>query len=310
MTSEIERRPRSFLTLTLFLGGSIFLFTAFCGMMPAQTPAPSPPSAAGATAVPQFSFDVVSVRRNISGSREMTRQSAADTDDITMTNVPLALALFFAWQINDPNFVAGIPDWAWTERYDIVAKVDPSNLAAYHALTNKQRAAMLQPVLADRFKLQAHRETKDRPVYALVVAKGGPKLKEATPGEAHPNTAKANPGGFQHGATIFTTGQGQLTGEAASMSDLAVSLSTSGFEALGLGRPVVDKTGLTSRFDFALQLPQPDANTPAPDGNDTQQETAASLSNALQDQLGLKLQPATAPTEYLVVDHLEKPSEN
>jgi uncharacterized protein (TIGR03435 family) len=255
-------------------------------------------------------FDVVSIRQNKSGSREMTRQSSADTDNITMTNVPLALVVFYAYWINDPNMIMGVPDWASTERYDVVAKVAPSDLAAYHALPNRQRAAMLQAVLADRFKLQVHHETKASPVYDLVVAKGGPKLKEAQPGEAHPDTAKANPNAFQHGATIFATGSNQITGEAARMGDLAVSLSTRGFEALGLGRPVIDKTGLTGRYDFVLQLPLPSANAPSTEGEDAPQESAASLSNALQDQLGLKLQPATAPTDYLVIDHVERPSAN
>jgi bla regulator protein BlaR1 len=255
-------------------------------------------------------FDVVSIRQNKSGSREMMRQSAADTDSITMTNVPLALVVFYAYWINDPNMITGVPDWAMTERYDVVAKVAPSDLAAYHALPNRQRAAMLQAVLTDRFKLQVHHETKDSPVYTLVVAKGGPKLKEAQPGEAHPDTAKANPNAFQHGATIFATGSNQITGEAAKMGDLAVSLSTRGFEALGLGRPVIDKTGLTGRYDFVLQFPLPGANAASTEVEDAPQESAASLSNALQDQLGLKLQSATAPTDYLVIDHVERPSAN
>lgn len=267
------------------------------------SPAQSAP-AASASAAPQLTFDVVSVRRNVSGGRQMTRQSAADTDDITMTNVPLAVIVFYAYFINNESLLLGLPDWAMSERYDVTAKVAPADLPAYHALTGKQRAAMLQSVLADRFQLHAHRETRDRPVYALVVAAGGPKLKEAIPGELHPNTAKANPSGFVHGATIFATGQGQLTGEAAGMADLALALSNS--EAEILGRTVVDKTGLTGRYDFILQM---DADLSSQDAAARQQDQTAALFTALQ-QLGLKLQPATAPAEYLVVDHLEKPSEN
>jgi uncharacterized protein (TIGR03435 family) len=265
----------------------------------AQTNPYSTPGAA-----PKLSFDVVSIRRNISGSREMTRQSAADTDDITMTNVPLALVVFYAYHINDQNLATGIPEWAWSERYDLIAKVAASDLPAYHALTNTQRAAMLQAVLADRLKLQLHRETKDRPVFALVVAKGGPKLEQSKPGEAQPNTAKSNPGGFVHGATIFTTGPGQITGEAATMADLALSLSNRGAESLG--RPVVDKTGLSGKYDFTLQI----APESAASGEGDAQQQATSLFTALEEQLGLKLQPAAAPTEYLVVDHIERPSVN
>jgi uncharacterized protein (TIGR03435 family) len=276
-----------------------------------STPAQPPATAQSAATPPSLAFDIVSIRRNVSGSREMTRQSAANTDDITMTNVPLALVVFYAYGINDPNFVTGIPQWAWTERYDVAAKVAPENLAAYHALTNKQRAAMLQTVLTDRLKLQVHPEMKDRAIYALVVAKGGPKLKETQPGATHPNTAKANPNGFQKGVTVFTTGSGQWTGEAANMDALAVALSNQGMgPILSLGRPVIDKTGLTSKYDFVLQLPLPDPNTPASDSGGIQQDSASSLSNSLQDQLGLKLQSATAPTSYLVIDHMERPSAN
>jgi uncharacterized protein (TIGR03435 family) len=160
---------------------------------------------------------------------------------------------------------------------------------------------MLQPVLAERFKLQAHHEIKDRPVYALVVAKGGPKLKAAQSGEAHPNTDKANPNGMHHGSTIFATAPGQITGEAASTGDLALTLSDRGEQSLG--RPVIDKTGLAGKYDFTLQLPPPAS------GDDAQQ-TVATLFTAVQEQLGLKLEPTTAPTDYLVIDHIERPSAN
>lgn len=300
-------------TLRRALSVSLAAFVAVSAMLTAhahsQSAAMNPGMSASVPASP-LTFDVVSIRRNVSGAHEMTRQSAADTDDITMTNVPLALVVFYAYWINDPNFVTGIPDWAYAERYDVTAKVDPDNLAAYHALTNRQRAAMLQAILAERFKLQVHHEMKDRPVYALAIAKGGPKLREAKPGEAHPNTEKANTAAFQKGATIFATGSSQITGEAASMGDLAVSLSTRGLEALGLGRPVVNKTGLPGKYDFTLQLPAPDINASTAGSDEVQQQTAASLSDALQDQLGLKLQPATAPTDFLVIDHIERPSAN
>ena len=263
------------------------------------------PQVAAAIPAMRLRFDVVSIRRNLSASHEMMRQSAANTDEIAMTNVPLALVVLYANWINDPNLVTAMPQWAWTERYDITAKVAPENLAQYHALTNRQCAAMLEVVLADRFKLQAHHETKDRPVYALVVAKGGPKLREAQPGETHPNADKANPNAFQHGATIFATGAGQLTGEAASMSDLAVSLSTRGFEALGLGRPVIDKTSLNGKYDFTLQ-----SEPAAADGDGAPEAAVSSLSSALDNQVGLKLQPATAPIDLLVIDHIERPTEN
>jgi uncharacterized protein (TIGR03435 family) len=281
---------------------SVFLTVA--AALPAQT---SPPSAAVAAA-PQLSFDVVSVRQNKSGGPEMTRQSSADSDGITMTNVPLFLIVFYGYHINDANLATGIPGWAMTERYDVIAKVAPSDVPAYQKLTSMQRGQMMQKVLADRFKLQTHRETKDRPVYALVIAKDGIKMKEAKPGDNYPNGVKDNGNGFAHGATIFATGPGQLTAQGASMADLALTLSNTGRESLG--RVVVDRTGLTGRYDFTLQT-APDQIQAKSGPSDGQQEiTGSSIFAALQEQLGLKLQPSTAPTEYLVVDHIERPSEN
>lgn len=233
----------------------------------------------------------------------MQRQSAADTDDITMTNVPLALIVLYAYWTNDPNLIAGMPDWAWSERYDLIAKVAPSDLDKYHRLDKIQRAAMLQPVLADRFKLQAHHETKDRPVYTLVIAKNGPKLKQATPGEVYPSHPSAN--GFVHGSTVRVIDQGQISGEGASMAEFATTLSNVGTEFLG--RPVVDKTNLTGRYDFMLQFTSDMSSASI---SERQQAATSALFTALQDQLGLKLQPATAPTDRLVIDHIERPTSN
>ena len=286
---------------------SVFVALAFlilAAALPAQTNPPSTPT----TAAPQISFDVVSVRQNKSGSAAMTRQSSADSDGISMTNAPLARILFYAYQINDANLIAGIPAWAWTERYDIFAKVAPSDVPAYQKLTNAQRGEMVQKLLADRFKLQAHRETKDRPVYALVIAKGGIKMKEAKPGDTYPNGIHLNSNGFVHGATIFSTGPEDLTAQGASMGDLATVLSNRGQNFFD--RIVVDKTGLTGRYDFTLQFA-----LDQPSEDDGQQGAASGSSNpsiftALPEQLGLKLQPMTAPTEYVVIDHIERPSEN
>jgi uncharacterized protein (TIGR03435 family) len=279
-----------------------------CLAAPAQTPpAPATPATqASQPAVAPLTFDIVSIRRNTSGSRQMIRQSSADTDEITMTNVPLALVVYYAYNINNENLVSGLPDWAWSERYDVTAKVAPSDLATYRSLANQQRAAMLQTVLADRCHLQVHRDSKDLPVYALIVGNGGARLKQAPPNDSTAVTPKPSPNGFSHGATISATGPGELNGNAATMADLALTLSN--IESKSLGRLVVDRTGLTGKYNFTLQTePLPPA---ASDGEGTQQDAAASLIVALQQQLGLKLQPETAPTTYLVIDHMERPSPN
>lgn len=95
---------------------------------PSSAAAPQPPAATAST--PALTFDVISIRRNTSGTREMTRQSSSNTDSISMTNVPLALVVLYAYWINDPNMIQGLPDQAWSDRYDVTAKVAPENLAA------------------------------------------------------------------------------------------------------------------------------------------------------------------------------------
>ena len=276
----------------------LFLVSALTLSAVAQS-APAPPA-------PNLSFDVVSVKRNVSASRQMTRQSSATSDGISMTNAPAFLMVFYAYGINDENLAVGLPEWAINERYDLTAKVAASDVPAYQALTTRQRAQMLQKVLADRFHLQAHRETRNRLIYALVIAKGGIKMKEASAAGTPTNVSKPPEGGFAHGVTIFSTGPGELTGHAATMADLALSLSNG--NARSLGRLVVDRTGLSGKYDFTLQLPiaQPGGDTQG----DVSQPDPGVLFTALQEQLGLKLQPATAPTEYLVIDHIERPTQN
>jgi len=258
------------------------------------------------SAVPTVSFDVVSIRQNNSGNRQMTRQSSGTSDGITMTNVPLFLIVFYAYGINDENLATGFPLWAMNERYDLTAKVAASEVPAYQSLTNRQRGQMLQKVLADRFHLQVHRESRNRPVYALVVAKSGIKIKEVSADKPSASTSKPSDSGFAHGATIFSTGPGEITGHAATMADLALSLSNR--EARSLGRLVVDRTGLPGKYDFTLELPVAEPGDKS-DGNANQPDPGT-LFTALQEQLGLKLQPATVPTEYLVIDRIERPTEN
>jgi uncharacterized protein (TIGR03435 family) len=141
---------------------------------------------------------------------------------------------------------------------------------------------MMQALLADRFKLKLHRQTKDMPVYALVVGKNGPKLKRSA------LDAKSS-------ATISN---GQIIFSRVALPALAYNLSQM------LDRPVLDRTSLSENYyDFKLEW-TPDGSPPAPGSN------ASSIFTAVQEQLGLKLESARVPQEILVVDHAERPSEN
>lgn len=184
--------------------------------------------------------------------------------------------------------VSGLPDWGRNkaEIYDIDARTGGDKPA-----TVEQVRLMLQSLLADRFQLKLHRESKDLPVYELVIGKGGAKLvaklSDETPGRS--NTAGARP-----------PAPATLTGSLASLLTLLSN---------GVDRPIVDKTGLTeSYYEYAnLDWVQFARDRRAAADNASLGE---SIFTAVQEKLGLKLQPTKAPTSVLVIDHVDRPSEN
>src|SRR3984885_8506237 len=202
-----------------------------------------PPNGAAATqdvALP--AFDVVSIKQNKSGSgmvRMMTR-----SDGYSATNVSLKMLLQGAYGIRE-DLMSGLPNWVESTRYDIDAKVADSDVDALKKLSPEQRRSMLKPVLVDRFKLKVHTETKQLPVYELVVVKGGSKLKDATPGDTYANGIKG-PYGTAH-AGMRRWGRGQLRGQGLPIASLVNMLSQQ------LQRTVIDKTSLTGKYDFELQ---------------------------------------------------------
>jgi uncharacterized protein (TIGR03435 family) len=165
---------------------------------------------------------------------------------------------------------------------------------------------MLQPVLAERFQLKVHRETRDLPVYELVVAKGGPKLHEAKPGDTYPNGIKGPDG--HSGPGLIWIQDGQLTCQAVGMVELTRILSQR------LGHNVLDKTGLTGKYDLAMQWPPPE-DRPGPmfdggEGGNAAESSGPSIFTVIQEQLGLKLESHKTAVEVLVIDHVEAPSAN
>jgi len=172
------------------------------------------------------------------------------------------------------DFQLSGPDWLNSEIYDIAATMPPST-------STDQVLPMLQSLLADRFQLKLHRETKEVPMYALVVGKTGLKIKE---------------GEFGHSST--SASQGQLTAQKIPLSKLADFLSNQ------LGSPVTDMTGMKGFFDFTLEW-APDAR-PGEAGGASDSTPGASIFTAVQEQLGLKLESRKGPVEILVIDHVEK----
>jgi uncharacterized protein (TIGR03435 family) len=183
--------------------------------------------------------------------------------------------------------VTGGPSWLNTEYWDVAAKLPP-NMPASGKELNRKTELMLQTLLADRFKLVVHREKRDQPVYGLVLAKGGPQLKQTS-------------------ASQFSVRfvNGRLEFRHASMERLAMYLynpPAPGRPTVA-DRPVFDRTGLQGFFDFTLEW------TPETARSDST-ANGPSLFTALEEQLGLKLQPEKSALEYLVVDRAERPSEN
>jgi uncharacterized protein (TIGR03435 family) len=220
-------------------------------------------------------FEVASVKPNTSGSG--SSRTSGTTGQITITNRSLKELIKMAYSVQD--FQISAPDWLGSAKFDIVAKIPAG-------APKDQRPAMMQALLAERFHLAVHRESKEMPAYALVLAKSGPKLQQVEPGGTSMNDNEDN-------------NSRRIAAERASMAVLAETL------ARIVEHPVVDHTGLQGVYSLKLQY-TPD--NPKSDGPDA---AGPSIYAALQEQLGLKLQTQKLPVDVIVVDHVDGvPTEN
>ncbi len=264
------------------------------------------PLAVGAADVKVPEFDVVSVKQNKSADGRM--RIMFTPDGYSATNVSAKQLIQMAYGIRQ-DLISGGPGWVESAGYDFDAKVAGPDVDALKKLSPEQRRSMLQPALTDRFKLKVHTETKQLPVFELVVAKGGSKLKEASPSDTYANGIKGPDGVARGGMMRF--GPGQLTAQAVPMTSLVNMLSQQ------LHQTVIDKTGLTGKYDLELNWTPDQGSEPMFKGTDGSQHaepapdsSGPSIFTAIQEQLGLKLQSAKGPVETLVIDHVEMPSEN
>lgn len=197
--------------------------------------------------------------------------------------------------------IEGGPDWMGSRAFDINAKVDDETAARWSKMPqqalDEERRSMMRVVLAERFNLKFHRETREMPALVLIVAKGGSKLQAP---QAENDLAAGVPV-----SRINFVGRGHMEGHHALMSNLARSLAA---EPEIAGVPVVDETGLTGGYDFALRW-TPDDPGHGGGGADADAQWP-SLFTALGEQLGLKLTREKQPMEIIVVDSVEMPSEN
>lgn len=277
------------------LGLAPLLAVALATASFAQSSASQPATPAPAAAAP--AFEVAAIKVNNSGGGN----SSSNTNDgrFTASNVTLkSLIQYEAYGIPGPRILGG-PKWIDTTRFDVEAKMDEAEAAQLKALDRKQNGeqthAMFQQLLADRFKLAVHWETRELPIYALVAAKNGPKLQPTT-------ELNGGSGTSSHGSQTSR----ELKATNQTVQDLAETLTQILSEELG--RNVVDKTGIEGKYDFTLKwTPETDA---APTADNGAPDSGPSLFTALQEQLGLKLESAKGPVKVLVIDHAEMPSEN
>lgn len=248
----------------------------------------SSPPASPATPAASPAYEVVSIKPSKSECVGMSYNSPPgrlEVRCVTLGSLVYSAYMFNPYGIGPRGDPQGLPGWAKSARFDVDAKMDDVTAETMTTLNQEERGKlrqrMLRALLADRFKLQVHTETKERPVYELVVAHGGAKLKPWPAGVEARGSMRA---------------ESLIRMEGWPVEQLAFSLSDS------LDRPVVDKTGLTGKYDIALKW-TPDDQQGRPDAGPT-------IFAAIQEQLGLKLVPARGPVDTLVVDHAEQPAEN
>ena len=275
---------------------------------PQGRPKTEPVEPGATTAV---AFAVASIKPDKSHSGAITIQF--EPDGFSATNIPLRPLIREAYGVQDPEIVGG-PSWIDSATYDIHAKVEDTDVAALKHLTFDQRRQMLRPILEDRFKLRIHWEMKVLPIYALVIAKNGPKLEKAKVSASAPQVSVGPNLPMPAPIAVRMTGRGQIQGADAPIDLLVKSLARQ--PELG-GRKILDKTGLTDQYDWELHWTPED---PAPltghaeagrQGNTSPPDSSGpSIFTAIQEQLGLKLESQKAPVSVLVIDHVEQPSEN
>ena len=253
---------------------------------------PEPKTSVPATTVTEY--DVATVKKSTyqNGSRIMNTQDGFKCD-----NVPLKTLIANAYQI-DQQFISGGAGWVDATGYDVNAKVAGADLETLKKMTAVERRALLQALLAERFKLKVHQETKELPIYELVVAKSGFKLKPLPPVDKEAEAAKTPEQKRHIGYTM--TKPGGYQGQGVTIENLAGNLD------YVVNRTVTDKTGLTGIYDIDLKWTPEDGD----EAKDSGAEAGPSIFTALQEQLGLKLQPSKGPVETLVIDRAELPTEN
>jgi uncharacterized protein (TIGR03435 family) len=268
----MPRSHRSNIFKAFYLSAVLAVAVAACPTLHAQTAATTAAQA----------YDVAAIKP--SKAVGPGRIGFDDNGTFSATNVNVNLLIQLAFHMRR-DLVLNVPKWAQEEHFDIQAKMVDGEVKSDPSLTQEQRDDLqllkLQSLLIDRFHLKMHKETRIMQIYELAVGKNGIKMTPVDTPEDGPSNIRG--------------GAGTVSAQAIPMDFFAQALSNY------LSDVVVNKTGLTGRYDFTLKW-SPDETKPIDD--------APSIFTAVQEQLGLKLQPVKAPVEVLVVDSVEHPTEN
>jgi uncharacterized protein (TIGR03435 family) len=297
--------------------GKILAMGFVCvGMAVGQTAAPM--TGAARTKVgpsKAYAFEVVSIRQNISDVQGDFGKPTADGYRMTNSTLGLVINTAYVPQVGgaafySPGQIKGLPAWVNSESYDIDARISDADRAEWQKPESQKLMlqSMLQTMLVERCKLAVHREIRDASVYSLVIGKSGIKFKETDPTAEHPGGIPLPWGGVVVSSRDDKGSYMSLYG--ASIVSLA-SLLSNILSGLGLHDGIVqDKTGLTGRYDFVIKFPpieprgQSDAQGALP------ADDPSSVAFTAVAALGLKLEKDKGQVETLVIDHMERPSEN
>jgi uncharacterized protein (TIGR03435 family) len=316
MNRPVRRLPS---ILIIFFLLSIACFAQSGPSSVANSSKPASPSSAPASVSDLPKFEVATIKPSKSDDGRIMMMFTAD--GISIHGVPMKMLIREAFGIEDDR-ILGEPGWV-KNRYDIEAKVAAEDAPKLKDLKIDQRRAMVLPLLADRFNLKYHRETRELPIYALVVAKGGLKMKPSAPdppptsddgskpdAPPKPGDPAANDKPRMGRHSLMMNGRGHLESTGTNTTMLGHILSSQ------LGRTVEDKTGLTGNYDYALQWTPDDVGAPmggdtGPGKGDVSSDAGGpTLFTALEEQLGLKLESSKTTVDVVVIDHIDLPSEN
>lgn len=250
-----------------------------------QAPAPQPASAKSLDSAPAPVFDVAAIHLHVSEPHEHNSIWSSPFDGrFHAENISVVSLIHWAYEMPETR-ILGAPAWAAETHFNIDASADPAVDQQLKSMTSdagrQLKEKMAQELLANRFQLAMHYETRELPIYNLIVAKSGAKLGE-----------------IQKSGSSVSSGNGRIDVEMSnSIAVLAEELSTAA------GRDVVDKTGISGRYDLKLHWTPDQVAASAAD-------SGPSLFTALEEQLGLKLEPGKDPVRVLVIDRIQKPTEN